>query len=263
MGLMGAFIAALAYGAGTIAQAIGVRRFNSTAGTQLHKILAGWMFAVGLILDGLGYAASFAALRDLPLFLVESAVASSVAVTALLAVIVLGQRLSSFEIVALGIVIIGLIALSLSAEPGAAPPVASWVGWALLIAICFVGAIIAFVRHPVVLSLMAGLAFAGVGIASRLVALPDQLWKLIADPMGWAIVVGGVLAVAAYGMALDKGTVTTVAAITFAVETVIPSIVGFLFLDAHVHHGMGIIAFIGFVATLGGCIALSSKAEVD
>ena len=263
MGLIGAFIAAIAYGAGTIAQALGVQRFNSATGPLLTRLAAGWLFAFGLLLDGLGYAASFTALRELPLFLVESAVASSVAVTAILAVIVLGQRLSLREIIALAFVVAGLVMLSLSAEPGSAPAVATWVGWLLLLSIIGIGIIIALSRNSIVLSLMAGFAFAVVGIASRLLVIPDNLWALAADPTAWAIAIGGVIAVAAYGMALDKGTVTTVAAITFAVETVVPSIVGFMFLDAHVHPGMGIIAVAGFVATLGGCIALSAKAEVD
>ncbi len=56
------------------------------------------------------------ALRVLPLFVVESAIAASVGVTALVAVRFLGARLSASDRVALVVLGIGLIALAVSAQ---------------------------------------------------------------------------------------------------------------------------------------------------
>ena len=94
-GLLGAFAAAILYGAATVLQAAGVRSLRLVpAGASLPaRLWAGRLYAVGLALDGLGFLASIAALRTLPLFVVQSAIASSVAVTALLAVAFLGARL--------------------------------------------------------------------------------------------------------------------------------------------------------------------------
>jgi len=107
LGLLGALLAALAYGAATVLQAVGVRRVAALPpGTALRdRARTGWPYAVGLALDALGFLASVAALRTLPLFLVESAVASSVAVTAVLSVVVLGVRLRTAEVVALMVVV--------------------------------------------------------------------------------------------------------------------------------------------------------------
>ena len=101
-------------------QAVGVRRAGALpAGTPLlARVRAGWPYAAGLALDGLGFLASVAALRTLPLFLVESAVAASVAVTAALSVLVLHVRLGATEVVAL--VAIGAGSSPRTASPG--PP---------------------------------------------------------------------------------------------------------------------------------------------
>lgn len=166
MGLFGAFIAAIAYGIATIAQAIGVQRASAVDGGVVRKALAGWAFGLGLMFDGVGCIASFAALRELPLFLVESATASSVAVTAVLAL-------------PLG-------------------------------------------RSSVGLAFVAGLGFAVVGLASRLLEIPARhVWKVVEDPMAWGLVAGGMVAVVGYAMALDRGSTTAIAAVTFSTETII------------------------------------------
>ena len=86
---------------------------------------------------------------------------------------------------------------------------------------------------------------------------------MIADPMAWALILGGIIAVVAYGMALDSGSATSVAAITFSVETIVPSAIGLMFLGDNIRPGMGLVAAIGFLATLAGCLTLASRAEVS
>ena len=54
---------------------------------------------------------------------------------------------------------------------------------------------------------------------------------------------------------------TTVAALTFATETVVPALVGVLLLGDQVVPGRGPLAAAAFVATLGGCITLAGCAE--
>lgn len=268
MGLLGAFIAAIAYGAGTIAQAIGVQRATAATGGVWRKALAGWLFGLGLAFDGLGYVASFAALRDLPLFLVESATASSVAVTAVLAVVFLKQKLCRSEVIALGVVVAGLVMLASSAEPGPAPHVPGRVGWVLLVAaVACATAILVGRMLPrftsVAFALISGLGFAIVGLASRLLAIPaHDVWRVLREPMAWALILGGVIAMVAYGMALDSGSATMVAAVSFSAETIVPSAIGLLFLGDHIRPGLDVLAAVGFAATLGGCLALASRAEV-
>ncbi|GAA1987873.1 hypothetical protein GCM10009817_31790 [Terrabacter lapilli] len=269
-GLLGALLAAVAYGAATVLQAIGVRRVGALPpGTPLPaRVRAGWPYAVGLALDGLGFLASVAALRTLPLFLVESAVASSVAVTAVLSVLVLHVRLGTGEVVALLAVAAGLTGLAFAAAEGPpllSPAAAAWwlLGAAALVAVLLVAGEQDRDRRrgAVLLSLAAGLGFGGVGVAARLLEVPSPLWHLLTSAMAWALLVHAALATVAYALALSRGRVTTVAALTFATETVVPAAVGLVALGDRVVAGRGPLAVGAFVLTLGGCIALAGRAE--
>src|SRR5664279_5674082 len=84
VGLAAALVAALAYGSATVMQALSVHRISAVEvrAPLRPRILAGRLYAVGLLLDAAGFLAAVASLRRMPLFLVQSAIASSVSVTA-------------------------------------------------------------------------------------------------------------------------------------------------------------------------------------
>jgi hypothetical protein len=242
-GLLSALAAALLYGGGTILQSVGVRRAAAVEGEGLRaRLQAGWLFGLGLVLDGVGFLASLLALRTLPLFVVESALASSVAVTAALAVLFLGARLRRREVLALVAVGVGLVALAVSARVGAASPMAGAAPWLLLgsvvpvAGLAVVGLRLGGSAGPALLAASAGLGFGGVGIAARVVVVPPVLWRLLLDP---------------------------VTAVTFAVETVVPAAIGLLWLGDGVRQGAGALAALGFVLTLVGSIALARHAAED
>jgi len=269
-GLVSAFAAAVLYGGGTILQAVGVRR----AGAEplegwWARVWAGRLYAYGLLLDALGFLASLLALRTLPLFVVESAVASSVAVTAVLAVMVLGVRLSGREVAALVAVGVGLVALAFSAEPGTATPLSSPATWWLLAAVVPVAALgagglrLVGPRSAVALAVTAGLGFGGIGIAARVLVLPSDVWRVVLDPVAWALLAFSAIALTAYGLALQRGSVTTVAAVTFSVETVVPAAIGLLWLGDQVRPGAAPVALLGFLLTLGGSVALAGHAAEE
>ena len=73
----------------------------------LLRLLRSAPYVAGLALDAAGFAATVVALRVLPLFVVESAVASSVGVTALVAARWLGARLLRPERIALVVLGVG------------------------------------------------------------------------------------------------------------------------------------------------------------
>lgn len=270
-GLLGALLAALAYGAGTVLQALGVRRFtDAPARPRARRLWAGRLYGVGLAVDGAGFLASVLALRTLPLFVVESAIASSVAVTAVLSTVVLRVRLTGREWMALVGTGAGLIALAVSASEGpAVRPHA--VGILVLGAAVPVAALLALGwRLPrgsrlgvTLLSAAAGLGFGGVGVAARVLDMSVPWWHNAGNPLVIALVVHSALAMAAYAVALERGRATTVAALTFAVETVVPAAIGVAWLGDAVRPGPGwtVLAVLGFVATLAGSIALASHAE--
>src|SRR5204863_9879047 len=109
----------VAYGAATILQAVGARRTarsDAPDARLLWRLLHSTPYVAGLALDGIGFLLSLAALRSQPLFIVQAIVASSLAVTAILAVVTLHARLSKLEWMALSMVTAGLTLLALSAR---------------------------------------------------------------------------------------------------------------------------------------------------
>ena len=272
LGLIGALAAALCYGSATVLQAVGVRRLAAMppGSSLLARAWSGRLYGVGLALDGVGFLAALVALRSLPLFVVQSAIASSVGVTAVLAVLLLGARLSGREVTALVVVGLGLVALALSAGTESPTPLTAPWSWVVLAMVVPVGALsLVAARLPrgsrwaaPLLAAAAGLGFGGVGIAARVVSVPEPWWHLLADPLAWAVAAYGVLAMVCYALALDRGAATTTAAVTFGVETVVPAAVGLLWLGDTVRAGFAAWAALGFVATLGGCVALARRAEV-
>jgi drug/metabolite transporter (DMT)-like permease len=270
LGLLSAFAAAVLYGAGTILQAVGVRRAAAAQGEGVwRRLRAGRLYALGLVLDSVGFLASIVALRTLPLFVVESAIASSVAVTAALAVVFLGVRLTSREVVALVAVGIGLVALAVSARAETAAPLSGLAPWVVLGSVVpvaglgVVGLRLGGSAGAASLAATAGFGFGGVGIAARVVEIPPALWRLVLDPLSWALVAFSLIAIVAYAAALQRGSVTTVAAMTFAVETVVPAAIGLVWLGDRVRPGAGPIALLGFLLTLGGSIALARHAAEE
>lgn len=282
LGLIGALAAAGCYGAASVFQAVGSRRAaaaghaGGTGGERRLEIaglvrgLAGQLtYVAGLALDGVGFAASVLALRTLPLFVVQAAVAASVAVTALLAHYFLGVALRRFEIIALAVLGVGLVALAASAEPRHAAALPSSMQ---LLLVAGVGAVlvsaVASVQAPqryasAAFATVAGLAFTGVGVAARVLVVPRPLWRLVLSPVALALAGYGVLGLLLYAAALQRGSVTTATAILFAVETVLPAAIGLVLLGDRPGAGYAGAAVAGFVLTVGGALALARHGTVD
>src|SRR6201991_143263 len=118
MGLVLAIVSAICYGTASVFQAIAARRApaaGSVDARSVAKVFLQWPYVIGLALDGLGFVFQFIALRTLPIFLVQSALAASLAVTAIVAVPVLKLRLGALQWGAVAGVCVGLALLGISA----------------------------------------------------------------------------------------------------------------------------------------------------
>ena len=269
-GLAAALVAAIAYGSGTVLQALAVQAMAQLpqGAPLLLRLRRSWAYSLGLLVDGVGFLAALVAFRSLPLFLGESAIASSVAVTAALSVVFLHIRLSPTETLAVVGVVVGLTLLGASAQDGPAAVVGSSSGWWLLGSTLLVAFVLGLGlmdhrprRASLLLSSSAGLGFGVLGVAARILVLPHSWWHLLADPTLWSLLVGGGLALVGYGFALDRGRVTTVAAVTFAIETILPAAIGLRWLGDTVRPGLATMAALGFAVTLISCLALAGRAE--
>jgi drug/metabolite transporter (DMT)-like permease len=272
VGLLCAIVASVSYGIASIFQAIAAQRVALAEGFDpglLARLATQWPFLVGVTLDGFGFVFNVIALRSLPLFLVESMVAASVGVTAVAAVLVMHVRLQQAEIVALSVLMLGVVFLAAGAKSGPGKPLSHTGEWVLLAAVPIV-LVVGLAAYQltgraavVTLAAMAGVSFGGVGVAARSLEIPDDLWRLLSSPVFWALAGFGILGMLFFAAALQRGTVTVVSAVMFAVETVLPSAIGFAFLGDETRPGIGVlVAGVGFVLTLSGAIALAPYAEL-
>ncbi len=265
LGLGAALAAAVAFGVAAVLQGIGVRNVESTAGVDprlLVRLLRQPTFVVALALNGFGFVMHLSALQVLPLFLVQAVIAASVVVTAVVAVLVLGARLSRLEWTAVATVCLGLALLAPSAEGSEAAETGAglrWAVWGGVVAVA-VGGVLAG-RVPGTagaagLGFVAGTGFGLVGLSARL--LPDLApATLVGDAAAYALVAAGCLAFLLYATAMQHGSVTTVTAVLVVPQTAVPAVLGILLLGDRVRPGAEPFAVAGFLLALAGAIALS------
>jgi hypothetical protein len=265
-----AVLAALGYGIGSVMQAAAARKAERRANLDpmlLVRLVGELPYVAGLALDLLGFAASVVALRTLPLFVVQSAIAGSVGVTAIAASVAFGIRLLRYERVALVALVFGFALLAVSARPERAASLGPAGQWILVCGVVLVVAAGAFIarlddrRAGIGLALCAGLSWAGTGIAARVLEIPSPPLRLLIDPVALSLAAYGILGALLFATALQRGSVTAAAALVFSVETVVPSILGLAFLGDRARAGFALVAALGFVATLGASIALARRSE--
>ncbi len=278
VGLVGAFGAALCYGIGSVLQAVAARDTETAEGLDprlLLRLARSWRYLLGVGLDALGFVLSIAAVRTLPLFVVQSIVASFLAVTAIVGAVVLHMPLRRSDKIGLGVVIGGLVLVGLSAAEDRAVDVSDAEQWGVLIAsIALAVLAVPMARFTgatgaAALGAIAGLAFGATAVAARMLPgslaldqIGGQLGDLLASPATWALAVAGVLAMLTYSTALQRGTVTQATAPLVVGETVAPAVVGLLLLGDEPRQGLGWVAALGFVLAVGGAVSLSRHGEV-
>ena len=266
LGLACALFAALAYGVAAVLQGVAARRAESGSALDprlLVRLVRSVPYVSGVGLDLAAFLASLVALRTLPLFLVQSAVASSVGVTAVISSVI-GVRLRGREIASLVVLGSGLVLMAISAQPEQGGALSLGLRWGLLASVVPLGAagVLAARRaarsSAPALAALAGLSFAVVAIAARSLALPTPWWHGLADPGLWALVAHGGLGMLLFTTALQRGSVTTATALMFAVDTVVPAGIGLTFLGDTTRPGYGLVAAAGFVLTIMGTLTLAT-----
>ena len=143
-GLVCTLVAAVAFGAASVLQAIAsratVRGSRAVDPWLLVRVLRQWRFVAGVGLDLVGAFAQLLALRVLPLFVVQAALAASLAVTAILARL-LGTVLGRREWAAVGAVCVGLALVAASAKAQGSATVGIGFRVGLLIAVAVLAAL--------------------------------------------------------------------------------------------------------------------------
>ena len=274
IGLLLAFGTAVTTGLASVLQALAARRTpapkdgEGEAGS-VGRLVISPLYLGGVGLDVLGFFCLVAALHWLPLFLVQCASASSVGVTALVGRRVLGTVLGRREVALLGGLAAGLVLLASGAKAEAATAVSTPAQWWLVIAAAPVAAVGAAVllkggqRAGGVLAAISGLAFAGTGVASRMLSDAHSVRRVLDSPASYALVAFGIAGMAFFAAALQRTAVTIATAALFGVETLAASAVGLLALGDTTRRGFVVPAAVGFVLTLACALLLALSERTD
>lgn len=253
--------AVLAYGVGSLLQAMAARRDprGGASALLLSPLVLG-----GLALDVLGFLAGAVALHDLPLFFVQGATSTSILVTALLASVVLRERPDRHEALAMPLVLAGLVTLAFAAQPGVASAPPGWLSGALAVCAPLFGAGGWWcTRHPrrstgLGLAVLAGLSYGCAGLAARATSSPDDgtagRLALVA-----VVVVHALQGVVLVTVAMRRAPVNTVTSVLFATEAVGPAAFGLLVLGDRVAEGSAWAAIAGFCCLVGATVLLTRE----
>jgi len=266
LALLGVGAAALCSGTAAVLQASAVRRLPTISSVNagfVARLARSPRYLLALVLVLAGFGLSVLALRSLPLFVVQAGRASSLAVTAVLAVLTLHVRLRRHEVLALIGIGTGLSALAVATGPQTVAEVGTAIRLALLggVVLAGVAATVALRirsagRSGVMLAVLAGLCFGLLAVGARVVrgfAVP----VLLADPAAWVIATGGGLGLLLGGAALQRASVVTVTGALVATETLIGAGLGVLLCGDRPSPGGTPAALAGFALVLAGAMVLA------
>jgi drug/metabolite transporter (DMT)-like permease len=259
-------LSAVCAGTATILQAAAARKVATVDHLDAALLLrlvrrSSYLLAVGLLVVGLFLA--ILALRTLPLFLVQAVRASSLGVTALLAVLALKQRLVWSELAAVAAIGVGLVVLAVSAGPQSAATAGDGVRLAMVGAVLVVGVLTAVLarrppspRSGLGLGFLSGLCFALLALGARVVRDFAPL-VLLTDPAAYAMGLAGLLGLLITATAMQRASVVTVTAATVSTETVVGALLGVVVCGDRPVAGTEAYAWAGFALALVGAVGLA------
>jgi drug/metabolite transporter (DMT)-like permease len=266
LALLAVGAAAICSGGAAVLQASAVRRLPTASAVNARFVVRlarspRYLMALALVVAGFG--SSMLALRSLPLFVVQAGRASSLAVTAVLAILTLHVRLRRHEVIAVIGIVGGLLALALASGPQSAAEVGTAARVALLGAALLAGLAAAAAlrvrpvsRSGVLLAVLAGICFGLLAVGARVVrgfAVP----ALLADPAAWAMAAAGALGLLLGAAALQRARVVTVTGAMVATETVLGAGLGVLLCGDRPEPGSTPAALAGFALVLAGALLLA------
>ncbi|WP_439031104.1 EamA/RhaT family transporter [Gordonia terrae] len=282
-GIVIAVIGSLAFAAAAVLQALGAeqvaqraaireeRRRSASAHPSLRSTAATMLtapFLVGFVFDIIGFVATIASARLIPLFLSQTIISARLVATALLAMVVLKVGLTLRDWISGGVVVLSLVLLAVSAGREGVEHT-SWMHWAVLIAgpaLILLGVVVMrrLRKHiAAVTGLIAGAVFGVMAVASRILdgLNPLDLSVLFTDPALYALLLSGIGGFYLFTVALQTGSVNGAAAALVVGQTVLPGAVGIAFLGDVTRAGWGPVAIVAFgAAVLGGVVLASSGA---
>jgi len=263
--------ASVCYGLATVLEQIAARketRIKKANPSVLLKLLKQIPYLEGIALDIIGLLLVLYAVRILPLFLVQSFVASSLIVSALVDYYWLKSEITGREKLSIVMVLIGIIVLGVVAHPGTSKPISQVYEWIVIAgapALFMVSFAVmkAKASHAasITLSVVAGLAFGATSLIARIINYHHLDLYSKTGLLVIALIIYGLLGMTMLTVALQRENINHVNSALYSSEVMIPSILGIIFLGDKVNSGQDWLLYAGLLFVIIGAslIALEQK----
>ena len=267
-----AILCAVCNGAAAILQKMGADRQEEVTSLDvglLWRLAHNLPYVAGVGLDLLGWTLTIFAVRWLPLFLVQSIIASNVMMTALLERFWRGRKLGRRSIGSMLTLLAGLGLIATTATPETSVHVYGKLAAAIIFApllLAAAGALCAHFKSRITAPLLAalsGLAFGGTSIVGRVLPLDKPLGALVHDPFVFALAAYGTVGLLLFTLALQRGRATLANAGMAAMQTLVPASVGLAYLGDSVRSNLWPVLIVGALLALAGSTGLALFVEEE
>jgi hypothetical protein len=262
-------VASFAYGVSMVLQSVGVRRCEGRSKPfgRLPPAVRDPAFLSGLLLDLVAWVLSRIALHRMAVFVVQSILAGSLAVTVVGAELFLHAPVQRRDHIAVAVALSGLVLVGLAAGPQTITTIPRFFEFFVVLGapiIAIVGVMSLRRSHPALGGVLGGLALGGSSLAARTIDI-DSLVTIVRDPITWALLAYSLTGVVLVTRALEYGKVGPVSATMWTAEIVPATVIGFVVLGDHARAGYGVVAIAGVGLTVAATVALalSPAAEAE
>ena len=238
--------AAVCSGSAAVLQASAVSRLpqaDSMSAGFVGRLARSPRYLLALVLVAAGFGLSILALRTLPLFVVQAGRASSLAITAVLSVLLLRVRLRTAEVIAVIGIGVGLVVVAATAGPQSTAEVGTAVRVGMLVAVLLIA--------------LTAAAALRIGNPAHAGLVQAVLAGLFTAPAAWAMAGAGGLGLLLGAMALQRAGVVTVTSAMVATETVVGAALGMIICDDRPAPGLAVAAIGGCLLVLAGALVLA------
>lgn len=264
--VVAAFACAVCNGSAAVLQKISadkVQNVKSLDAGLLWRLFQNKPYIFGIGLDLVGWILTLYAVQYLPLFFVESILAASIVVAAILERVTHHKLLPRRAYAAIGIILTGLVLLALAASPERAEPISQSLKLIIVLsAIPLAGLGWLFARRSsnraaLLLAAVGGFSYGITSVIGRIFTFSKPFWHTVYSPLIFGLIASGALGILLFSTALQRAQATTVNAVMTASQTVFPAIIGIAFLGDSARNGLWYLVVCGGLLALTGVFLLA------
>lgn len=272
LSILAALIGAISSGVATVLQKISADRatkVSSMSPSLIIRLLKDWPYLSGIILDIVSAGLTLFAVHNLALFVVQPILAFTIVATVLVESLVFHTGLSRRSMVSLVAIVAGLAILGLSASSETVSSYSNSLKITVILApLVMIGLGMFFSKQKsrastLILAAISGLAFGGVSVAGRMILIHDNYWQQLYNPLVWAMIAYGIIAILLLTISLQRQLASIVIAVLITSETISAIVVGLIYLGDSPRQGLWAFMIAGALIATGGslAVALDTKAK--